>query len=668
MSVLSRFMDKIIARSIGRFVTWTWQKFLPPEKKTIDFLRAYTYWTYACVRVIAENVASVPYRLYRKTKNGDWEPVEQHPVLDLLGQVNPWMTEFELRELTQIHLELVGEAWWVLERNRLGQPAEIWPLVPAWVYLQKDPEKFLSYVEYRPPGGSIVRFPPEDVIRLRCTHPYDYYRGWSATRAAALPLDIHQYAQEWVRNFFFNDATPAGILTTDQPIEESDANRLRAQWEAGHKGVAKAHRIAVLGAGLKFQEIQRSLKELQFTEELRLLRDDILAIYGVPKHILGITEDVNRANAEAAEYTFAKRVILPRLKRLEQQLNEFLLPQFEPDLVLEFDNPVPEDWERKIKEIEAGVKNGWLTINEARQEIGLEPLGSDFDVPWLPGNLFPAGKPAQEEKKQVKRKALSETEKEVKWKAWVTMTEPLERRMVTSLKKYFQKQQDEVMKRLKQLAPEELGAFHLLAKKKAIDVDIFLWDEDEFKQKLEELIEPLLLEIAKKAGQSVLSELDVGISFDVNHPAVRRGLKEQLQRIKGIDDTTREALREELLAGLEAGEGIAQLAERVSKVFAEAKGYRAQTIARTETNGAASLGAVEAYHQSGVVRELEWVAALDERTRPAHAAADGQRVPLGSKFKVGGEMLRFPGDPMGSAGNVINCRCTVAPITETEEE
>ncbi len=668
MSLVTR-LGQWFAKSASRFVILTSSRSIPPERKMEDYLKAYTYWTFACIRVIAENVAEVGMGLYYLKADGTEEKIGEHILLDLLSQVNPWMTEFELRELTQIHLELAGESWWGLERNGLGMPAEIWPLIPSCVYVNPDKENFIGRIDYRVPGASPVSYAPDEVIQFKYMHPTNLYRGWSPTRAAAMPLDVHQFAMEWVRDFFFNDATPGGVLTTEQALQQTDADRIRGQWQEAHKGRGKAHRIAILGHGAKFQTVERSLSELAFTDEQRRLRDDILAIYGVPKHILGITEDVNRANAEAAEYVFAKRVIAPRLRRLEQRLNEFLVSRYDKRLKLYYDNPIPSDKDYQLKARESGVKGGWVTINEARIEDGRPSLGPQFDVPWLSGILVPAGEsPAEQPKSGLPghrggADRLTPEQRETRWKAWIRRTAPHERRMQSALKKFFQSEQNEVMDRLKQLSGK--GA---ALRREIIDVDTILWDGEDAKQRLEDLARPLLLGMITQSGEAALAELGLEINFDAGSPAVLTGLRDQLERIRGIDDTTREQLRAELLEGLDAGEGIPQLADRVSKVFTEAKGPRAETIARTETNGAANAGAMEGYRQSGVVVGKEWIAALDERTRDAHRQADGQQTPLEASFLVGGEQLRYPGDPRGSAENIINCRCTVAPVTLADQE
>jgi SPP1 gp7 family putative phage head morphogenesis protein len=117
-------------------------------------------------------------------------------------------------------------------------------------------------------------------------------------------------------------------------------------------------------------------------------------------------------------------------------------------------------------------------------------------------------------------------------------------------------------------------------------------------------------------------------------------------------------VRDVLEGGLNAGETLQDMATRIRAAVGP---VRAERIARTEAIAAANSGTVEGYQQSGV-QEHEWLATRDQFTREAHADADGQRVALGQLFDVGGESLEFPGDPSGSAENIINCRCTVTPV------
>ena len=131
------------------------------------------------------------------------------------------------------------------------------------------------------------------------------------------------------------------------------------------------------------------------------------------------------------------------------------------------------------------------------------------------------------------------------------------------------------------------------------------------------------------------------------------------QKITQISGTTQAQIQSELADGVAAGESIPELAKRIDNLYLEQIiPNRSTVIARTEVIGASNYASVQAAKQSGLNLNKLWLATDDARTRPDHAAADGQEVGMDDPFEVGGEELQYPGDPSGSAGNVINCRCT----------
>ena len=159
------------------------------------------------------------------------------------------------------------------------------------------------------------------------------------------------------------------------------------------------------------------------------------------------------------------------------------------------------------------------------------------------------------------------------------------------------------------------------------------------------------------------SRKDMGIDpFD---DAVRNYFKIYgLRHVEIISQTTVEQMRRLISQGEIEGLSTDQVARNIVKQIPTISRYRANAIARTETHTAANYGSQAAAESTGLNIQKEWVAANDERTREDHIDADGQIVGLNESFDVGGEALMFPGDPSGSAGNIINCRCTVAYITE----
>ncbi|WP_020471479.1 phage minor head protein [Zavarzinella formosa] len=145
---------------------------------------------------------------------------------------------------------------------------------------------------------------------------------------------------------------------------------------------------------------------------------------------------------------------------------------------------------------------------------------------------------------------------------------------------------------------------------------------------------------------------------------------EGLKRSKLIADTSEADVLAAISSGIEDGLGTAEIADDIQKVTGLSD-WRAESIARTETHAAANYASVESVRQAedrlGVRMLKEWLPTLDGRTRPAHAEMEGSDpIPMEDKFLVDGEEMDRPGDPAGSAENVISCRCVLGFSEEKE--
>lgn len=153
-----------------------------------------------------------------------------------------------------------------------------------------------------------------------------------------------------------------------------------------------------------------------------------------------------------------------------------------------------------------------------------------------------------------------------------------------------------------------------------------------------------------------------------------RYLAEVRNRLVRVPDEVYDLVAAEITQGANLGESIPKLAARVDNVLSttgsERWPNRATVIARTETIGALNAGRSDAF--SAVAEEMDesmekmWLATEDTRTRRTHREADGQRVPVGSRFSVGMFELAFPGDPTGPPQEVIQCRCTMLLVEPGE--
>ena len=128
-----------------------------------------------------------------------------------------------------------------------------------------------------------------------------------------------------------------------------------------------------------------------------------------------------------------------------------------------------------------------------------------------------------------------------------------------------------------------------------------------------------------------------------------------------MNSTTETRLRRRLVKGIMEFETQEQVVKGVrSDVFEDAHlDGRSGVLASTSTTIIMGTSALSVFRRSGVVRGKTWQTILDGRERKWHQDAHGQTVPLGDKFIVKGELMDGPGDPAASAGNLVNCRCSV---------
>ena len=170
-------------------------------------------------------------------------------------------------------------------------------------------------------------------------------------------------------------------------------------------------------------------------------------------------------------------------------------------------------------------------------------------------------------------------------------------------------------------------------------------------------------EILKAVGIAFRRIFGTGYAWD-QRTFVTRYLAEVRNRLVRVPEEVFDLIAHEVAVGVNLGEGIPELRARVDKVLSttgsERWANRATTVARTEAIGALNAGRTEAFkaladEDPDTDYERVWLATEDHRTRPTHRVADGQRVPLGSPFSVGGFDLMFPGDPSGPPQEIINC-------------
>lgn len=620
-------------------------------------------WVYACVNAIAQAVSAVPL-LFKTGSRKDSKVVEDHPLVRLFEAPNPLMSGSQLLEATLVYLGLTGEAFYILERESEGQiPKEVWVVHPGRFQEVVDEKTGLIKGWVYSKGSKRLPLQPYEVVFFRYFNPYHDYRGLSPLQAAKAGIEQDFWAGQYNKAFFQNAAQPGGVLETSGNLTDEEYQRLLAQWQDRHRGPGKAHQIAILEGGLTYKQTGLSQKDMDFLDQRRWNREEIMAAFKVPKTELGFYEDVNYATAKTQRKLFWENTLIPKMALIEFVLWSQMLRYIEGGRIwAEFDYASISALQEDRRELVESAQKLWsmgVPLNVVNEYLGLglpEVAGGEYG--YLPLNLVPVSQEKSlDEKSPSDGSHLSRSlilkgfDGEAYWESYLTVHTPLERRVQSKVSRYFYGQRKRQLQKLE----EVLG---VKAVAKSVAVEAVLLDLEEENVQLKKLMWPLYLEAAQKAGEALMVELgaDPGIFTLIDTPAMA-ALENKLIKVVGINETIREQLRDTLIEGLGKMETVAELMERVKQIYNFAQA-RSLTIARTEVGQAMGIARDAAMGQMGVAK-IRWVTAGDEHVRQSHRDLNGMVIERGKQFPNG---CRFPCDPYGAAQEVINCRCVAAPV------
>jgi len=316
------------------------------------------------------------------------EEVEDHQILDLLYQVNPFMNKTDLFELSDLHQELTGDAYWLLVNDPVWKvPKEVWPLPPNRMRIVPDKNKFIKHYVYTINSQKLI-LKKDQIIHFKWPNPNDLYYGMSPLQAVAGMVNINTNMNRYENALFSNNARLEGYFTTEQELDDVAFKRLKEELNEVYHGITNTGKSGLFDYGLKYKALNLSPRDLNFMQGRRWTKAEIFEAFDTPMGLFD--EKANRANAEAAQFTYMKYGIQPRLRRFEEKLNEQLVPLFDEKLFLAFDEVVPADNEFKLKEDTELVRNGIFAINEVRKERGKEPVMGG-DMPLVQMNMIPLG-------------------------------------------------------------------------------------------------------------------------------------------------------------------------------------------------------------------------------------------------------------------------------------
>lgn len=623
------------------------------------------------------------------------------------------LTKHDFLEATVGWLKLEGEAFWLLDDSSMipfpGQRGrDLTPIIvarPDRMFLHKRGNVILGW-DYVDANGKHHGLLPEQVIQIIVWNPYDEFRGLAEMLAAKDAAEADFFAGKYAKNQFANngDRGPYIIAKSGLPTDtqrQMIVDQLREKRELAQRGVYKP---IFLAGDISVEDPKVQAPDATFISARLENRHEVALAFGVPPSMFDVKASYSIGSA-SDWFMLISETCIPTSRKIEQAINRVLLSQVGKPVNANFnwdEHPViqtvrRERWDTATKMWSLGVP--LETIND---QLDLKlPECPGWETAYLPFNVQPVEANGQvgpapdknpdyaEDKIAQMRAALdpvgraklllsqpsppmaiaagARPAREIAlWKKHMNDRKPHVNAYQAKFNKALFSARAEVLAKLARRESKSVGRDSVEPSTKAVATD-FLFNLHEFTGKLFAAVRPAAESSFLAAGNGLFEEIGRKDPWQCAPEKVLQFVKQRENLLSNVPDEIFDEIKGTLQAGLDDGDPIKDIAAAVRGKFNEISTGRARTIAMTETAAAYGTARNQAMQDAGIAKK-QWLTSGNDNVREAHAEANGQTVDADEAFDVGGESLRFPGDPDGSPENIINCHCVAIAVAATEND
>ena len=598
---------------------------------------------HAVVSFLSDSVAQLPLKVYRRDGENDRQRDRESVVAKLLYRPNGDQTAYELWNAVTTELLLMGVATlWILPDANSESGYQLRVIPREWIVDTTCSTNYAAdSIRITAGSGGYVEIPRTEFVQFRMYapgNPGGYQSPISALRQTLKEqIEADKFRTSiWTSSGRFNAylTRPANVQPWNEEQKKAFLTAFREGW--GSDG-SQAGKMPLLEDGMEIKPYQFSSKEAQYAEAKQLSREDVAAAYHVNPGLIWHTSTQTYASAKDNARALYADCLGPMIQMLQQRINAFLIPLVggDPETYVEFDltEKLKGSFEERASILQASVGGPWLTRNEARADNNLPPIDGGDEL-IVPLNVTAGGQASPQDThmgqvsaepvvKMISPAKLKER-KEPVYRVKGRSDEEDDKAIEKCLHDFFERQAKSVL--------PKIGA-----------KSVSWWDKERWNQELTEDLEPLIEAIADKHGMMTADILGTNYGMELTRSYLKKMTE---SRASAINDATLEKLLEALKALESPAEVFAKRAASDSAIFGRSL---ATTVSNWATVEAGRQAEKDGFHLKLM---KEWIAGPNPRS--AHAAMNGERVDLYSKFSNGG---RWPGDYLLSPDESCNCNC-----------
>ena len=377
-----------------------------------------------CIQLISNSASAVKLDCF----SGDTK-LDNHELISLLKRPNPLQSGIEYFSSLYSYLMISGNSYLLRDTTEDKKPNELYLLRPDRIKIKSGDTMIPDAYCYVVDGQIVNEYPVDQVTangqvkQIKLWNPLDDHYGLSPIMASAYNIDQHNLAGMHNVALLKNGCTPSGMLKFEPKDEQGmsaeltddQRARLLEDLEQRFQGTTNSGRPMLLEGDFEYQQLGLNPKDMDFLELLNLSAREIALAFGVPAQLIGIPEANTYSNMETAKLGLYEETIIPLLKRVESDLNEYLSPLYGDKIRLQYDiDSIPAMAEKRkqiYENVQGAVNSGILTRNEARERLGLESV-SGGDELYIPSNLFPIGEMTEQSPDEKKPTTIERAKKD----------------------------------------------------------------------------------------------------------------------------------------------------------------------------------------------------------------------------------------------------------------
>lgn len=605
------------------------------------------------VNFLGRNIAQLGLHLYKRISDTDRERVTDHPLALLYRKPSPWTTPYRLINDLVCDLAIYDRAFWLKVSD--GADRSLVRLDPRKVVLRGDNPFVAEGFRYMAAAG-YKDFPRDQVVHFHGYSPEDHRDGCSPIDALRTLLLEELHAAQYRDQLWRNGARAAGYIRrpVEAPPWSRDARqRFRQQWQAQYSGDSPlAGGTPILEDGMEWTSASVTPEQAQYLESRKLSREEVAAAYHIPPSMLGILDHANYSNIQEQHKILYQDTVGPWLTMIDQEIDLQLKPDFagSEDLYSEFnlDEKLRGAFEDQATQLQIAVGGPYMTRNEGRSRLNL-PTVEGGDELITPLNVLVGDDPQANPRDSapppnIPTDELPDDNGAPRQLPAAASRRPSAKARVDAayvelaakvLQRYFSRQASVVS-----------AALNARTRHRGAAVSA-IYDQGRWTRELSTELYGLAGRITAGAAKSALSSL----GLDPNRFDEAR----TLGWLREHSDRVAQRLEEGTAAALAKALADPDPVAAVASLFASYTSGRAREVAETEVTALSGFGTTEAVKTSGHAATKTW-RTTSSHPRSAHAALNGETVPIDGKFSNG---AAFPGDIALPPEQRVGCKCEI---------